>query len=94
MGEWFGTYTTGFGFARFQPCGEVDVWAVADNSLPYFNSCAKEPLWLHVIGNTTKEGNGFYISVDEIVEGPCTVGGCMESDQFEDCGNFEDLCNN
>lgn len=91
-GEWRGTYTTGFGFARFHACGERDTWALADDSLPYFNECPKEPLWLHILGTTMKDGNSTYLSVDTIIEGPCTVGGCMETDLLQECSDFETLC--
>lgn len=90
-GEWVGTYTTGFGFVRFLACGEEDVWPLADDSLPYFNECAQEPLWLRVKGTVTTDGNYKTLAVTSILEGPCTVGACDSG--FSSCSDFDSLCN-
>jgi hypothetical protein len=90
-GEWFGTYTTGFGFARFKPCGAEEGWPIADG-LPYFNKCTNAPLWLRVLGTTEKDGNTIYLTVESIISGPCAVGSCEQPDALDECESFETLC--
>lgn len=90
-GEWLGTYTTGFGFARFRACGEDDGWPIEDG-LPYFNECTQAPLWLRVQGTTTVMGNFTSLTVTAILAGPCTLGSCDGTTPLDACDSFDVLC--
>lgn len=91
-GEWLGTYTTGFGFVRFQACDDPDGWALADASLPYFNECTQAPLWLRVQGTVTVDGNSAYLAVTSILSGPCALGSCDAATPLDGCASFDELC--
>lgn len=94
MGEWTGTYDSGFGNAYFTPCGETDsLFVIGD--LPGYEYCAvakDEAIWIRVAGTRVAGEFGPELHDAMLLEGPCLVGGCEPEVVFAECTEFDPLC--
>lgn len=92
-GEWVGTYSMGFGFYHFVPCGSDEQWWV-EEGLPAYLSCHQQPLWLRIQGVLSFDNpDDPSLTVEAVLDGPCTEGTC-DGAPFGGCNSFDALCQN
>lgn len=91
-GEWLGNYFTGFGYAYFQTCVDDEVWFA--NNLPGYELCNDEPvfLWMRVSGTVVEGEYGPELTVNKILEGPCSDGTCADGVLMQECASIDWLC--
>lgn len=96
VGEWTGTYGTGFGNVYFTPCGEEESLYVAGGEIPGFEICDAdidgEQIWIRVSGTRMGGEFGPVLHDAVLLEGPCLVGSCEPEAAFGECSDFESLC--
>lgn len=92
--EYVGTYTSGFGYPYFTPCGQTESWYVWD--LPSYEFCESEP-YVRLLGVFVAGAEGDHgdrLEQVEVLEGPCLVGSCEAGAEFSECTDFETACMN